>query len=241
MGSGEPANKIGSLNEKPLHAALKQWCATPTSQYEVPMDGFVIDVVRDGVLVEIQTKSFNSIKRKLLTLTASRKVILVHPIAKEKWIVKQTTKKKKTEVRERRRSPKKGRFEDVFLELVSIPKLFESPNFALQLVLIREEEIRVHNPKRGWRRKGWVTHERRLIEIVDQRFFQSVQDMAGLLPDGLPEEFTTADVAAGLGRPIWLAQKMAYCLREMGALERIGKRGNAIVYRRCGEIRAQSA
>lgn len=241
MGSGEPANKIGSLNEKPLHAALKQWCATPTSRSEVSMDGFVIDVVRDDVLVEIQTKGFTSIKRKLLALTESRKVILVHPIAKEKWIVRLTTKKNGTELRQRRRSPKKGRFEDVFLELVSIPKLFDSPNFALQLVLIREEEIRVHSTKRGWRRKGWVTHERRLIEIVEQRLFESAQDMAALLPEGLPDEFTTSDVAASSGRPIWLAQKMAYCLREMGVLEKIGKRGNAIVYRRIGNVRAKSA
>ena len=49
MGLGKPANRIGSLNEKPLHAALKRWCATPHGDTEVSVDGYVVDVVRDGV------------------------------------------------------------------------------------------------------------------------------------------------------------------------------------------------
>lgn len=232
MGSGEPTNRIGSLNEKPLHAALKQWCATPGSETEVPVGSYFIDVIRDEVLVEIQTKSFGSIKRKLLELTASRKVILVHPIAQEKWIVRLTTNKDGAEIRRRRRSPKKGRVEDVFRELVAIPGLLTNPNFALQVVLIREEEIRIQDAKRGWRRKGWVIQERHLLEVVDHRLFESPEDMARLLPVGLPEEFTTSDLADATRTPRWLAQKMAYCLREMGAIESIGKRMRAVLYRR---------
>lgn len=232
MGSGEPANKIGSLNEKPLHAALKLWCATPGSRTEVSVDSYVVDVVRDDALVEIQTKSFASIKRKLTALTATHKVILVHPIAQEKWIVRLIKGKGGTEVCKRRRSPKRGRLEDVFRELVSIPKLFESPNFALHLVLIREEEIRVPDARRGWRRKGWVIQERRLIEVVDHRIFESASAMAGLIPAVVPAEFTTAELATAGKTPRWLAQKMAYCLREMGVIEQVGKRGNALLYRR---------
>ena len=48
----------------------------------------------------------------------------------------------------------------------------------------------------------------------------------------LAEPWTTAELAAAIGKPRWLARKMAYCLREMGALEAVGKRGNAILYAR---------
>ena len=88
MESPQPASRIGSLNEKPLHAALKRWIAGPSDQLEVSIDGFVIDIVQDGLLIEIQTKSFASIKRKLIRLTATRKVRLIYPVAQEKWIVK---------------------------------------------------------------------------------------------------------------------------------------------------------
>jgi hypothetical protein len=59
---------IGVLNEKPLHAALKQWYAQPGDGLEVTVDGFVIDIVRGHQLIEIQTGHFAAIKKKLSTL-----------------------------------------------------------------------------------------------------------------------------------------------------------------------------
>jgi hypothetical protein len=51
-----------------------------------------------------------------------------------------------------------------------------------------------------------------------------------LLPRRLPKEFHTAHLAQRLKAPRWTAQRIAYCLREMGAVQIVGKRGNAIVY-----------
>ena len=80
---------VGTLREKPLHAALKRWCAEPGDRFEVPIDGFVIDVVREDLLIEVQTKGFSSMKRKLgLLLEAGHRVLIVHPIPIEKVIVK---------------------------------------------------------------------------------------------------------------------------------------------------------
>ncbi len=60
---------------------------------------------------------------------------------------------------------------------------------------------------------------------------RGIGDLVGLLPDDLPEPFTTADLAGKLGRPRRAAQRMAYCLRKVGAIVAVGKRGNAIEYR----------
>ena len=49
---------------------------------------------------------------------------------------------------------------------------------------------------------------------------------------GLPDLFTTAHIADGLGRPRWFAQKVAYCLRAMAAVQQVGKLENAILYTR---------
>jgi hypothetical protein len=64
-------SRIGLLNEKPLHASLKQWYAQPGDRFEVAVDGFVIDIVRDDLLIEIQTRNFASINSKLCKLTQS--------------------------------------------------------------------------------------------------------------------------------------------------------------------------
>jgi hypothetical protein len=71
---------IGLINEKPLHASLKQWYARPGDRFEVPVDGFVIDIVRDDLLIEIQTRNFASINSKLCKLTRSYEVRLVYPV-----------------------------------------------------------------------------------------------------------------------------------------------------------------
>jgi hypothetical protein len=228
--STEPqaARVIGTLNEKPLHAALKEWYARPDDRFEVPVDGFVVDIVRGDLLVEVQTGNFSGIKRKLAVLAARHPVRLVYPIAREKWIVKLAPNRRDRV--SRRKSPKRGAVEHVFKELVSFPQLLSDPNFSLDVLLIQEEESRRYDGKRGWRRKGWVTHERRLLEVVGRRLFETPADMGALLPSSLTEPFTTAELAAAIARPRWLAQKMAYCLREMGEIAQVGKRGKAILY-----------
>src|SRR5690242_12785626 len=156
---------IGLLNEKPLHASLKQWYARPGDRLEVPVDGFVIDIVRDDLLIEIQTRNLAAINSKLCRLTRSYQVRLVYPVVQEKWIVRSASGV-------RRKSPKRGRLEDLFWELVSIPQLLSNPNFSLEVLMIREEEVRRYDGRRKrWRSKGWVIEGRRLVDVVDRRLF----------------------------------------------------------------------
>ena len=225
----QPQPHIGTLNEKPLHAALKAWYAKPSDQFEVRIDGYVIDIVRDDWLIEIQTRSFGAMKRKLEKLTRRHQVRLVYPIAREKWIVKQDDEGVNTG--KRRKSPKRGSVEQIFDELVSIPKLLMNENLSLEILLIQEEEVRrFGGGRRKWWRRKWRTYERRLLQVIETRCFNSPADLARLLPATLPEPFTTADLATGLSKPRPVAQRMAYCLREMEVITVTGKRGNAMLY-----------
>jgi len=218
---------IGSLNEKPLHAALKQWYRREGDQVEAPVEGFVVDLVRDGLLIEIQTRGFASIRRKLDRLLDSHSMRLVHPVAAEKWIVKLDEDGREVS---RRRSPKRGIPADVCAELVSFPSLLSHPNFTLEVVLVEEEEVRRPDAKKGWRRGGFVIEERRLVDVLAAVELASPEDLLGLLPEGLPDLFTTADLADGLGRSRHLAQEVAYCLRVSGAVEAVGRDKLGIMY-----------
>ena len=220
---------IGLLNEKPLHASLKQWYARPGDRFEVPVDGFVIDIVRDDLLIEIQTRNFAAINSKLSKLTRSYEVRLVYPIVLEKWIVRLATNDGGVAVR--RKSPKRGRLEDLFWELVSIPKLLSHPNFSFEVLLIREEEVRRYAGKRkSWRRRGWVIEGRRLVDVLDRRVFGKSADWLTFVPEGL-QSFTTKDLATIADTRRELAQKMAYCLRQARMIELVGKQGRANLYR----------
>jgi len=224
----EKMRGIGLLNEKPLHASLKQWYARSGDRFEVPVDGFVIDIVRDDLLIEIQTRNFSAIKSKLTNLARRHRVRLIYPIVQEKWIVRVANGNGAESIR--RKSPKRGRLEDLFWELVSIPQLLLNPNFSLEVLMIREEEVRRYDGKRRRRRREWLIEGRRLLEVMDQRSFGQSADWLAFLPHGL-ESFTTKDLATRMNTRRELAQKLAYCLREGKMIELIGKRGRANLYR----------
>ena len=72
---------IGTLNEGSLHASLKHYISQTGDKFEVPINGFVIDIVRETnsettVLIEIQTQSFLAMKKKLVSLPTSTRYIL---------------------------------------------------------------------------------------------------------------------------------------------------------------------
>jgi len=218
---------IGSLNEKPLHASLKEWYRQEGGRVEVAVDGFVVDLVRDGLLIEIQTRNFASMRRKLDRLLDSHMMRLVHPVAATKWIVKLDQDGSEMS---RRRSPKRGIAADVCEELVSFPSLLSHPNFTLEIALIEEEEIRRPDVVKGWRRGGFVIEERRLIDVLERVELGSPEDLLGLLPEGLPDPFTTGDLADGLSRSRHLAREVAYCIRVSGAVETVGRDKRGILY-----------
>lgn len=218
---------IGSLNEGPLHAALKEWYRREGDRVEEPVDGFVVDLVRDGLLIEIQTRGFSSMRQKFDRLLDCHPMRLVHPVAAQKWIVKlDHTGCEAT----RRRSPKRGIAADVAAELVAFPSLLSHPNFTLEILLVEEEEVRRPDAEKGWRRGGYAIEERRLLGVHQTVAVGCPDGLLRLVPDDLPNPFTTADLADGLGRSRHLAQELAYCLRVSGAVSDVGRDRRGILY-----------
>ncbi len=218
---------IGTLAEKSLHAGLKKWYAQTNDQFEISVDGFVIDIVRGDLLIEIQTANFSAMKRKLGKLLENHQIHVLHPVAQEKWIVRQS---KNGSQSSRRKSPKRGRVEDIFNELVYIPQLLSHPNLSLELLLTQEEQLLRNDGKGSWRRKRWSIHDRCLLQVVEQHPFYTLADLLALLPKTLPQPFTNVDLAAKLNCPSRLAQKMTYTLRHAGALDVAGKDGRSLLY-----------
>jgi hypothetical protein len=216
---------IGTLQERSLHASLKDLYMTGDAKAEVVVDGFVVDVVRNGVLIEIQTRNFAAIKTKLLALLKNQQVRLVYPLPMKKWIVKQTPDGVKQ--LSRRTSPKQCGFEDIFDELIRIPKLIAHSNFSIEVLLIEEEEIRHQDGEGSWRRRGWSIVDRKLVEIVDRRLYETPSDFLQFIPDSLEKPFRNSDLVEALGISSRLGQILTYCLRKMNALKIVGKKGNA--------------
>ena len=222
------SNHIGTLRERSLHAAVKDWYARPGDHSEASVDGYIIDLIRGDLLIEIQTRGFAPLKRKLERLTLQHSVRLVHPIGHEKWIVR--VEADGETLIGRRKSPKRGRPEDVFDHLVSFPELVNRDTFVLEVLMIQEEEVRCHDGKGTWRHREWRRTDRRLLEVVDKRRLDAPEDFRAFLPDDLARPFVNRDLMQAADLPLRLAGKLTYCLRKMGVLEVVGKRGNAQLF-----------
>jgi hypothetical protein len=219
---------IGLLHETELHAALKALYCQPGDLLEARIDGSVVDLLRGDLAIEFQTHHFYAIRRKLERLVERRPVRLVYPLAVERWIVRQSQDGQA--LPGRRKSPRRGHPTQLFIELVGLPTLLAHPSFSLELLLIREEEIRCPQPprRRGrWRPKDWTVAGRRLLEVVERRVITGPADCLAFLPDGLAQPFTNRDLAQALRQPVYVAEKMTYCLRRMGLLADVGKIGRA--------------
>ena len=223
------AHSIGELRERSLHAELKRWYAEPGDRAEVPFDGFVIDLVRGDTLIEIQTRSFTKLARKLTRLVRGNRVRLVFPIARRKWIV---TSGADGTVLRRRASPKRGAYRDLFAELIRIPHLVGHPNFTLEVLLVEVEELRCADGLGSWRRRGISIRDTRLLEVCDRRRFDTAADFARLLPPHLEEPFTNRTLAASAAMPASLAGMTTYTLRRIGAIELVGRRNRAHLFAR---------
>ena len=223
------APQIGTLREGALHAQLKEWYRQPSDEVEKRLAGYVVDIVRGELLIEIQTGGFAPLRRKLEALTREHPVRVVAPVARERRIVRLSSE---GEILSARRSPRHGTILDVFSRLVSIPTLLCRPSFELEILLTEEDELRTHQPGRAFRRRGWIVAGRSLSGVAGSVRIVRPEDAAALLPSRLPESFDTAELAEAAAISRRLAQQMTYCLRAMGMLEIVGNRGRAHLYRR---------
>ena len=224
--------------ETTLHRQLKAHYAPDGAQLEQRIGRFRIDVIDGDELIEIQLGSLSAIRDKVAALVKHHRVRIVKPIVACKHLVKQQHVGGR--VVSRRRSPKQGTVLDLFEELVHFTRVYPHPQLTLEVVLVEIEELRYpgHGRRRRWRRNDHEVEDQRLVAVVGAEKFQTAADLCRLLPPKMPTQFHTAHIAAGLGVQRWIAQRMAYCLRETGAIKPVGKQQGAWLYKRVAKTHA---
>lgn len=218
--------------ETSLHRELKSHYAESDAATEVRLGQYRIDAISGGELIEVQFASLSAIREKITDLVQSEQVRIVKPIVARRRIIRQA--KPDGPVLSRRMSPKRGVTLDLFDELVYLTRVFPHPNLIIEVPLVSVEEWRLPpEPSRRWRR--WKPkHQVKdvvLSEILSTDCFATPADLLRLIQaDQLPRPFDTAELAGQLGCLRGVAQRITYVLRQIGAIEQAGRRGNAILY-----------
>lgn len=223
---------INLYSEHSLHSSLKEYLARPGDRLEAKVGGRVVDLVRaDGELVEVQTRGLGKIEPKVLELAkAGRKVRVVHPIAVEKEIRRLDPKTE--ELLSVRMSPKRCDVYDLFDELIHATGLIAAKNVTVELLFIRSAQTNKRDGSGSWRRKGDRTVDRELLEVLSSRSFRTRSQWLALIPKSLPEPWSSASLAEGLGIGADKARKLLYCLAKAGLVAEAGKAGNRKLYER---------
>lgn len=214
-----------------LHKQLKEMYCGKGARMEVPLGGYRIDVIRGDELVEIQHGSLAAIRDKTaVLLKAGHRVLVVKPVIARKRLIKLAARGGK--IVSQRYSPKRGDVFDLFDDLVYFTKVFPHKRLAIETLLVEVEELRFpgHGKRRRWRINDFQVESQRLVEVQRIHRFNTTDDLLRLLPSDLPKPFSTADLAQRMDIERGVAQRIAYCLREMGAVSVVGRRSSGWQY-----------
>lgn len=228
IGKNRDRHGIGTLAEKTVHAVLKQYYAPDEDMHEIPIDNYVADIYTGSEIIEIQSRHFNTLRRKLDCFLPQYPVTVVYPIAHQKWLI--WIDDETGECSPRRKSPAKGSPYLAFIELYRIKQYLKDKNIRFKFLLIDMEEYRLLN---GWSRdkkKGSSRYDRIPLQLVEEVSIERPEDYMQFVPAQLEDPFTSSDFAKAAHISKRLAQTTLNILHEMGCVSRTGKQGNHYLY-----------
>ena len=217
---------IGTLSEKLIHKTLKYYIEPNEENHEVKYFSFVADIMRDGEITEIQSASFQYLKRKLGSFLPSKKVTLVCPIQNVKYV---------TTVffdghTERKKSPRHKGLCDVAIELYKIREFIGNNNLTVKLLFLEIEAERHQVPSKSRPRyKKGIAYP---TDIIKEITLEKAEDYRVFLPDALAERFLSKDFYKAIGARAKFSYYALKLCEYLGFIKAVGKSGNAIIYER---------
>ncbi len=220
---------FGTLQEKTVHAVMKLYYEPDEDFHEVPVEGFIADIYRDGHIIEIQNGNFGKLRPKLSAFLPLYPVTVVLPIPHFKWLI--WMNEESGELSDKHKSPVTGNAYHAFAELYRIKTFLKDPNLSFAFPLIDMDEYRLLN---GWSRnkkRGSTRYDRMPLSLYDEIRVERTEDFMQFVPIDLQEPFTITDFAKAARIRRELAADAVPILMYLDILQRDGKRGREYLYR----------
>ena len=220
---------IGTLQEKRLHWVIKHYLCDNEDYHEVGLANtrFVSDVRIGNLIFEVQTGDFYPMKKKIEYYLSKTDcdITIVHPIPLVKWI--SWIDPKTREISPRKRSPQKGRAEDLLPQLYCLIPHLQNPRLHYQLLFLEAEDFRLLNGRRSRdRKKGAEKYERIPLALLGEMELQTPSDFLQFIPAELPSHFTVKQFSTltGIrGRDAYSAVRALAGLGLFAAADPIGR------------------
>ncbi len=231
---GEFRTGIGTMGEKGVHSALKHYYEPDTECHEIPVGGYVADIVGENGIIEIQTASFYRLKEKLAAFLDAARVTVVWPCIAKKRLI--TVDSVTGEVMCVRRSPKKASKYRLLTELWGLGELVENPQLTIIIAMIEADEYRPSGQERSRHRKGANNGIERIpTALLDEIRFDCPADFDRLIPESLPKRFTMAQFSSAAKLSSLQTSGAIKALLQLGRIREDGKEGRSRAFVRVTE------
>lgn len=225
---------IGTLNEKSIHAALKNYFSNDFDR-EAKIGGFYADIASENGIIEIQTANWGKLNKKLEAMTEACHVTVVYPY--EKRVKTSSVGEKSGELLRSGGFRTNNSLTEFFLELYRIKSFLTNPNLSICIAELDIARVNYVNEATG-RRSGKGKYIKTPLELRREIYLEKPSDYMVLLPpdikEKLPSEFTVKE----FGQQVKPTQPsiMLEILGYLGVVVKFGKKGNAELYRFCDDI-----
>lgn len=222
-------DKIGLLQEHTLHRVLKFYLSIDETFHEIKIGRMYADVVLENHIYEIQTKSFNLMRKKLEVFLQNHDVTIVYPMALNKTIYLTNEFGELVSVK---KSPKHANPLEIFWELYKIKNFLLDKKLHFKILMLDIDEYRIEKEKTWKSRKGFERDNqvpKMINHIYDINSSNDFKDM--LLKYNLKEVFTSKDFSKSTHLTIKKATTALNVLTHLNVVERIGKERNSYLYK----------
>lgn len=216
---------IGTKKEKTIHKFLKYYICSDSTNHEIKIANYYVDCFYNGMIYEIQTRSFNAFREKISVLLKEHPLTIVYPISYQKQIFNTQD----GEIVSTRKSPKKTHPLSICEELYKIKPLLTNPNLHLMIIAMNTNEYRYYRLNR-YKQLRTSRIDQTPTEIVNEYKINNLSDLKDLLPKTLPERFTTKDLMKHTKTSKKVVGCIANVLNHLDIITKVDKIGNSFVY-----------
>ncbi len=223
-------NKITTYNESSIHLQIKDHINSDKSCQEITVDRYFVDVVKDNIYYEIQTKKVTSIMRKLKYLASINKTSFVIPVYDECFL-------NDIDTNNIRKSPKKGYIFNFLFEInLIIDEVLINDNLSMDLYFVNASKDIIHYVKNNKNKKKIVdTKITQFNKVINIDNIDDTKFISEYLT-GLNENFDFSEFKKYSKTSTMKAFYALKTLVKLGLVEQTDKIGKKIIYKRKGEI-----
>lgn len=221
-------DRIGTQQEKILHRTIKYYLCPDEKYHEIKIDGYFVDVYYQNKIEEIQTRSFNSLRKKLTDLLPNYKIEIVYPCSQKNiYKINEDT----GEIVGPRKSPDKSGIWKSFVELYKIKMFLQDKNLSFRILFFEVDEYRRLAKKHHGRTLGYTPIEQIPKQLKKDLVFSTVLDYSTQLNLlSLPHEFTSKEFHLATKLSPKNSSIVLNVFTHLGCVKRTGKQKNAFIY-----------